>query len=85
LTGVLVLQRELGRLERLKALEPPLAMRPVGGALVPALIAQQRDRCQQVEARQGKKGAQEQAHLGYAQTQGRRGREQCRQILTRRG
>src|SRR5205807_8786523 len=42
LIGALVLQRELRRLDRPKALQPALAVRPVGRELVPALIPEQR-------------------------------------------
>ena len=45
---------------------------------MPALIAQQRHRGQEVEARQGKERPQQETHLGYTQTQGGRGWEQRR-------
>ncbi len=78
--GALVLQRELRRLERLKTLQPALAVRPIRGALVAPLIPEQRQHRPEIEAWQREQGPQQQAHLGHAQAYGRRGREHGRQV-----
>src|SRR2546423_4969238 len=81
----LVLQRELGWVERLKAPQALLAVGPIRGELVAAVIAQQRYHRQEVETRQRQQGAQQQAHLGDAQAQRRRGREQGCPVRGRQG
>jgi len=63
-----------------KPLQTALAVRPVGRELVAALVAQQRHRRLEVEARQRQQRAQEHTDFSHTQAQRRRGREQGRQI-----
>ena len=68
------------RLKPRKALQPALAVRPVGRELVAALVAQQRHRRPEIEAGQRQQGAQEHPNFGDTQAQRRGRREQGRQL-----